>query len=64
MDSDRFGLCCRTDPIKEAMSRSICQTEPNKTVQATPTNAAVLPLRSRVVLCYRYGVPDLFRWAS
>ena len=34
---------------------------PNKTVQATPMNAAVLSLRSRVVLCHSYGVPDLFR---
>jgi hypothetical protein len=33
----------------------------NKTVQATPMNAAVLPLRSRAGLCHRYGVPDLFR---
>ena len=36
---------------------------PNKTVQATPMNAAVLPLRSRAGLCHRYGVPDLFRSA-
>ena len=33
----------------------------NKTVQATPMNAAVLPLRSWADLCHRYGVPDLFR---
>ena len=36
---------------------------PNKTVQATPMNAAVLPLRSWAGLCHRYGVPDLFRYA-
>jgi hypothetical protein len=36
----------------------------NKTVQATPMNAAVLPLRSRAGLCHRYGVPDLFRSAQ
>ena len=34
---------------------------PNKTVQATPMNAAVFPLSLRVGLCHRYGVPDLFR---
>ena len=34
---------------------------PNKPVQATPLNAAVLPLRSWAVLCNRYGVTDLFR---
>jgi hypothetical protein len=39
----------------------VMTTLPNKTVQATPTNAAALPLRSRVILCYRYGVPDLIR---
>ena len=37
---------------------------PNKTVQATPMNAAVLSLRSRAGLCHRYGVPDLFRSAQ
>ena len=35
----------------------------NKTVQATPMNAAVLPLRSKAGLWHRYGVPDLFRYA-
>jgi hypothetical protein len=34
----------------------------NKTVQATPMNAEVLSLRSWTILCYGYGVPDLFRW--
>jgi len=34
------------------------------TVQATPMNAAVLPLRSWAGLCHRYGVPDLFRWPN
>ena len=41
-------LCCR-------------RARSNKTVQATPMNAAVLPLRSQAGLCHRYGVPDLFR---
>jgi hypothetical protein len=39
----------------------IADESPNKTVQATPMNAAVSPLRSRAGLCHRYGVPDLFR---
>ena len=33
---------------------------PNKKVQATPMNAAVLPLRSRAGLCHRYGVLTIF----
>ena len=32
----------------------------NKTVQATPMNATVLPLRSWAGLCHSYGVPDPF----
>ena len=40
---------------------SLLSTAPNKTVQATPMNAAVLPLRSQASLWHRYGVPDLFR---
>jgi hypothetical protein len=35
----------------------------NKAVQATPTNLAVLLLRSWTILWYGYGVPDLIRWA-
>ena len=44
--------------IKESVKAA-----PNKSVQATPMNAAVLPLRSWVGLCHRYGVPDLGRSA-
>jgi len=33
----------------------------NKTVQATPMNAAVVPLRWGADSCHRYGVPDLGR---
>jgi hypothetical protein len=39
----------------------VMTTLPNKTVQVTPTNAAVLPLRSWACLWYRCGVPDLIR---
>jgi hypothetical protein len=33
----------------------------NKSLQATPMNAAVFPLRSRADLCHWYGVPELGR---
>jgi hypothetical protein len=34
----------------------------NKSVQATPTSAAGLPLKVRAGQCESYGVPDLSRW--
>jgi len=49
--------------------------KPNKTVQATPTNAVVIRCAVTSAACaalvpaplghpFWYGVPDLFRWAK
>jgi hypothetical protein len=56
------SLCARSFRFGDWLS--MITRSANKTVQATPTNAAVWHLRPWAGLCDRYGVPDLGRWTK